>query len=260
MLTCLRVKNFAIIDAVEVEFGGALNVVTGETGAGKSILIDALELLLGGRARPDVVRTGAKEAEVEGLFDIDGDPAAKARLEAAGVEADDEIVVRRVVLASGKSRAYVNGQLVTATQLATLTEGLADISSQHEHHSLVHPAQHLDYLDAFADLGTSVARMRDAHSLLEAADRDLRDLEARIGARGEREDLLRYQLGEIDEVAPVLGEDAELGIERERLRHAEYLARTAGGAEDALYARDDALTTTLARIQSELEQASKVDP
>nr|MCU0672962.1 AAA family ATPase [Myxococcota bacterium] len=137
MLTCLRVSNLAIIDELEVELGPGLNVVTGETGAGKSILITALQLVMGGKSRPELVRTGADEAVIEALFELGADPELRARLEAAELAAGDELVIRRVVQSEGRSRAYVNGRLATAAQLAVLAAGLTDISSQHQHHTLV---------------------------------------------------------------------------------------------------------------------------
>src|SRR5438105_13192431 len=137
MLELLRVRAFAIIEELEVHFGPGFNVLTGETGAGKSILVDALHLVLGGRAQADSVRTGAEEAEVEALFRPRDAAAFEARLEQQGLpRAGAELLVRRVVLVEGRSRAYVNGALATAAQLQQLTSGLLDISGQHEHVAL----------------------------------------------------------------------------------------------------------------------------
>lgn len=250
----------AIIDRLEVELGPGLNVITGETGAGKSILIDALGLVLGEKARPELVRTGAKEAEVEALFDVGGDPEALARLEASGLEPEPELVVRRVVSASGRTRAYLNGRLASAGQLAELVAGLVDISSQHEHHTLVDPSTHLGFLDAFGKLENLRGAVQRAHRELREADEALRRAEDAIDQRGEREDLLRFQIREIDELAPRPGEAEELAAERERLRHAERLATAVGGAEDVLYARDGALCEQLGRIVNEIEDAASIDP
>lgn len=260
MLTFLRVRHLAIIDQLEVELGPGLNVITGETGAGKSILIDALSLVLGERARPELVRTGAKQAEVEALFDIGDDPEALARLSQSGIEPESELVVRRVVSASGRTRAYVNGSLASAGQLAELARGLVDISSQHEHHTLVDPSTHLGYLDAFGKLEPVRERVAEAHRALREADDALREAEAAAASRGEREDLLRFQIREIDELAPKPGEEQELAEERERLRHAARLASTAGGAEDALYAQDGAVCELLGRLSTEVRDAARIDP
>ena len=260
MLTCLRVKNLAIIDELEVEFGPGLNVVTGETGAGKSILVDALELVLGGKGKPELVRAGAKAAEVEALFVVK-DAAITARLEEAGVELEEggELIIRRVLPLTGRSRAYINGRMATSAELTALAEGLADISSQHEHHMLANPATHLDYLDAFAKLEPLRDKVTDAHGRARAARDALEALRAKVRDRGEREDLLRFQIKEIDALSPVPGEAPNLANERERLRHAEKLSLAAGNAEDALYAGDEALCTTLGRIAHDVRNAAHID-
>jgi DNA repair protein RecN (Recombination protein N) len=260
MLTCLRVRHFAIIDQLEVEFGPGLNVLTGETGAGKSILVDALELVLGGKGRPEVVRTGEKQAEVEALFEAGDDDALRARLEAAGIEPEEELLVRRIVAASGRTRAYVNGRLATARQLSTLAAGLADISSQHEHHTLADPTSHLSYLDAFGHLADDRARVAAAHEELARTTEALREVERRAHDRVEREDLLSFQIQEIDELEPAADEEEQLEGERERLRHAERLARTASQAEDALYASDGALAEQLGRVAEDVQSAGEIDP
>jgi len=262
MLLCLRVKNLAIIDAVEVEFGTGMNVVTGETGAGKSILVNALSLVLGARALPQVVRTGAAEAEVEALFDISDHPSVRAQAQAMGldIDAEQEIVLRRVVQASGRSRAYINGRLASASQLAELAQGLCDISSQHEHHTLVDAASHVHFLDAFAELMPLRTRMAEAFRAVAEAHAALSSHTQDAHKRSERADLLRYQTREIEELDPREGEQESLLQERDRLRHAERLAAVTGGAEDALYARDDALCSELARISRAVEEAVPLDP
>ncbi len=267
MLTCLRVRDFAIIDRLEVELGPGLNVVTGETGAGKSILIDALSLVLGARARPEVVRSGAESAEVEALFDLEGAPEVIARLEAAGIEVAGgdaggelgELVVRRVVQANGRTRAYVNGRLATASQLAELAAGLADLSSQHEHHSLTDPATHLAYLDAFAQLEGERTRIARAYEAYRDAQHALQRAAGAERGREEREDLLAFQLREISDLAPEPGEKDALRAEREVLRHAERLARTTGTAEDALYGADGAVCELLARVAGDLSDLGQLD-
>jgi DNA repair protein RecN (Recombination protein N) len=267
MLSCLRVRNFAIIVELEVVFGPGLNVLTGETGAGKSILIDALALVLGDKARNDLVRTGAAQAEVEALFDLGSAGAVLDRLARAGIAAPDddapelgELVVRRVVTAQGRSRAYVNGRLVTLGQLATLSSGLADISSQHEHHTLVDPASHLGYLDAFGGLEEQVGAMRAAYERVQAQAERLEAARARLEGRSDRADFLIFQIGEIDAVSPRPGELEELQAERERLRHAERLLRAAGQAEEAIYGRDGSITEELGRLAAALRDAAALDP
>ena len=210
MLTTLRVKDFILIDELELELGPGFNVLTGETGAGKSIVVGALDLVLGGRANAGVVRPGADEAEVEALFDVAESPKLLAELDAAGIANGGELVVRRVVSAAGRSRAYLNGRLSAATELARLAPELADVSSQHESVALTDPSTHLDYLDRFArlsgvraEVAAEVARVDEVRAALRAA----RESEKH---RGEREAFLRFQLQAIDGVAPKPGEIDEL--------------------------------------------------
>ena len=264
MLTCLRVKNFAIIDELEVEFGPGLNVVTGETGAGKSIMVDALGLVLGAKAKNELVRTGTAQAEVEALFELADLEALKTRFLAAGLDDDEseatrELVVRRIVSAQGRSRAYVNGRLVTQAQLALITEGLADVSSQHEHHTLVDPKSHLAYLDDYAGLEPDVDAMRDAHRALNEASKALEEARGQLKGRAERADFLLFQLTEIDAVAPKSGESETLAVERERLRHADKLLRSARDSEEILYAKDASITEELAKVSRTLSDAAQLD-
>ncbi len=259
MLTCLRVRNFAIIDELEVELGPGMNVMTGETGAGKSILVEALKLVLGGKARPEIIRTGAEQAEVEALFDVADEPEIKQRIIDAGVEVDDELVLRRVVQRSGRSRVYLNGSLASASQLAELARGLCDICSQHEHHTLADARSHLLLLDAFGKLEPQRAQARQAYGALEQAQNALTEQRERLAGRAEREDLLRFQIQEIDGLRLEPGEEDKLRVERDRQRHAGKLAATTGSAEEALYAGDDALCTRLGRIEHELSAAAALD-
>ena len=260
VLTCLRVRSFAIIEALEVELDAGLNIVTGETGAGKSILVDALQLVLGARGRPDVVRTDAEAAEVEALFDLSDEPDVLSALRDQGVETDGELLIRRVVSATGRTRAYVNGRLATLAQLKEATKGLADISSQHEYHSLADPRHHLTYLDAFANHSRLVGKVEEAYAALVEAAAQLEEVVTEERGRVDREDLLRFQVNEIDELRDVIESEEDLSVERERLRHAEKLGSAAGEAEALLYADDDSICGSLSRIASSVEHASGFDP
>ncbi|MCB9598299.1 MAG: DNA repair protein RecN [Sandaracinaceae bacterium] len=260
MLTVLRIKNLAIIDELEVELGSGLNVITGETGAGKSILIGALGLVLGAKGRAELVRTGAKQAEVEALFELGDDDEARARLAEAGIEIDGELVIRRVLASTGRTRAYVNGTLTTAGQLEELARGLVDISSQHEHQTLVDPATHLGFLDAFGQLEAGREAVLAAHRDLKAADDALGRSRDAVTERGEREDFLRFQIREIEELDPAPGEDEALAAERARLMHAEKLVAASAGAEMALYSSDDAICSTLNRLSRAVRDGAALDP
>ncbi len=260
MLTCLRVRSFAIIEALEVELDAGLNIVTGETGAGKSILVDALQLVLGARGRPEVVRTDAEAAEVEALFDLSGQAEVLGALRDQGVETDGELLIRRVVTSTGRTRAYVNGRLATLAQLKEVTKGLADISSQHEYHSLADARHHLSYLDAFANHAALLEEVGQAHATLFAAAARLEEVVTEERGKADREDLLRYQVNEIETLREALENEEALLLERERLRHVERLGTASGEAEAQLYSDDDSICGAISRIAGSLEQASAFDP
>ncbi len=264
MLVALRVENFILIESLELRLEPGYNVLTGETGAGKSIVVGALGLVLGGRARADMVRPGAAEASIEALFDISADDALMGKLALAGINCDGELVIRRVVQANGRSRAYLNGKLCAARELTEMAHELADVTSQHECVALAEPAGHIRYLDHFAglvkqqqELSTKVAKLRE----LDAQMRALRDGERQ---RGEREGYLRYQLDEIERLAPEPNELDELGAVRDRLMHAERLAdvtgRTARALDPDLHgAEDSGICDELGRLVAELEVAAGLD-
>ncbi|CAN5131956.1 DNA repair protein RecN [soil metagenome] len=259
MLVQLTVQNLVLMERVTLEPGPGFNVLTGETGAGKSMLVDALSLVLGGRANPECVRSGAREAEVEALFEVAGGSRIAAKLEAAGVPCDGELVIRRVVMAEGRSRAYLNGRLGTVAQLAELAPDLCDIASQHESVSLTDPATHVEYLDAFGKLG---ANRQELGILVDGAPSGARALSAAREAekgRAEREDFLSFQLKEIDEVAPHEGEETELENERNRLRHGGRLRETTERAAFRLYDGDESIDDALGRISADLAAATALD-
>ena len=259
MLAELKVRNFVLIDELELCLEPGFNVLTGETGAGKSIVVGALSLVLGGRASADVVRPGCEEAEVAARFDLSASPRARERLAASGVEGD-ELVVRRVVQASGRSRAYLNGRLCTAAELAALAGDLADVSSQHESVQLTDPATHIGYLDAFAALEPERAALAAQVDGLHARVREIHALREVERGRGEREAFLRFQLASIDDVDPRSGELDDLQTERNRLRHARRLLDASRGAADRLYDADGAICDELARLAAELTAAADLDP
>jgi DNA repair protein RecN (Recombination protein N) len=250
-----------LIERLEVALSPGFNVVTGETGAGKSMLVDALLLVLGGRARPDLVRSGADEAEVEALFEAQVPDGARltAKLAAAGLPAGPELVVRRVVQAGSRSRAYVNGRLCTAAQLSDLGVDLCDIASQHESVSLTDPSTHVDYLDAFGNLEGERQRLAEQVESLGAVVRELDAASAQERGRAEREDFLRWQIREIDELDAREGEETDLEQERARLRHAERLQSATRRASERLYEGEGAICDELARLAAEIDQAAAID-
>ena len=260
VLLDLRVRNFVLIDQLDLHLEKGFNVLTGETGAGKSIVVGALGLVLGERAAPDLVRPGAEEAEVEALFDVTESPRTRERLAEAGLDTGEEVVLRRVVQASGRSRAYLNGRLCTASQLSELASQLVDISSQHESVSLTDPTTHILHLDAFARLEGDRDQLARLVDELVTRSRQIAELEQLEQKREEREAFLRFQLAAIDEVGLRQGELAELEADRGRLRHAERLGQVTRNAADRLYDKDGAICDELARLSGELASVREIDP
>jgi len=258
MLRELRINNVAIIDQMALGFAPGLNVLTGETGAGKSIITRAIGLLCGGRASADLIRTEADEAEIEGLFDAD--PAARAMLSESGLPADDELVVRRVIARGGKGRIFINGSLSTATVLARLGERLIHVYGQHDYALLLKPESHLDFLDQFGGHDHELRAMRAAHAAFrEAADR-LASAQAGVANRAQRLELVRFQAEELTKAQPTAGEEDELRRERERQRHAEKLARVCQETDDALSSGEQPIANALSRLAATLEDAGRIDP
>ncbi|MDP3275920.1 MAG: DNA repair protein RecN [Deltaproteobacteria bacterium] len=262
MLVSLQVRDLAIIDSTEVTFGGGLNVVTGETGAGKSILIDALLLVLGGRATPDMIRAGSTSAEVSALFDLRALSEVRERLIAAGIEVDDELVVRRVVSvdkSGARSRAYLNGRLVSLSQLSQLAAGLGDVTSQHEAQSLTDPTTHLELLDSSARLVAARELVTEGQREFAKATEQLESLLRELRQKTDREDLLRFQCKELDELKVAPGDDLRWAQERDRLKNATRLADISAESEDILYARDGAVVDQLGAVSSMLNELAKLD-
>lgn len=260
MLSELIISNFAIIDRLHVTFGPGFNVLTGETGAGKSIIIDAVGLLLGGRARPDFIRSGEETATVEALLDLSGQPALRRELAEAGFDEGDELLVKRVVSRTGKNRIYLNGSLATLAQLQAWTARLMSIYGQHEHQTLQRTEIHLALLDRFAGLeGELGAYRQHFDEALELAER-LRRLEDAERDRRQRLELLTYQSREIGEANLVTGEDEDLAAERLLLQNAERLAAATGGGYETLYGAEGAVCERLGATAAELETLAGVDP
>jgi len=259
MLTYLSIRDFAIIDELKVEFGGGFSVLTGETGAGKSILVQALHLLLGGRASNDLIRTDCDAAEVEGVFSLPGDSRMVAALEQQGLAHGNEVTIRRTVSRSGRSRVFVNEHPVGVGALAQLTAGLVDISGQHEHVELTDEETHREILDGFGKLEGLAGRVREAVVRLRALEKQQRELEEKNRERTEREEYLRFTLKRIEEIDPRPGEDEDLAKERLRLRNAEKLSGGLSASVDLVYQREDSAVELLGQAARQLSALLKFD-
>ncbi|PYO74112.1 MAG: DNA repair protein RecN [Gemmatimonadetes bacterium] len=257
MLTELRVRDLAVIADVTLPFQPGLNVLTGETGAGKSMVVDALALLLGERASADIVRPGAEKTIVEGAFEF-GTAAHRHLLSpfaALGVELEEgRLVLKREVLREGKSRAWVNGSPVTIGVLSEIGSLLVDLHGQHETQSLLRPEAQRDMLDAYADADVERVAVRDAHARLKELEQREAELTNRQADVRKKADYLRHVLQEIERAKPKLGEDEALEVEAKRLAHAEELGRLARELEEAVDAAG------LTKAQKILASLLRVDP
>src|SRR5712691_6286557 len=262
MLRTLRVRDLAIIDELEVVLEPGLNVITGETGAGKSILLQALDVALGGRPDADLVRSGADEGAVEALFTVV--PATVRELLAAAGIPDQgqggELIVRRVIAQGGRTRAYVNGALGSLPLLHELAPHLLRVYGQDEHQALRRVESHRELLDAIGGLGSTLEEMRLRHARLAAAREELAHAEAERDAAAERSELLAAQLQELERSALMAGEEEALGAERVRLVHAERLAALTTAAEAAAYSDEGAGSESLGRALGSLREAERLDP
>ena len=263
MLKELNIKNFAIIDQVRVEFTPGLNVFTGETGAGKSIVVDALNLALGERANPDLIRTGSTEAVVEASFELNGRGRKEiaALLEEQGIDmhAGEDLIVRRVLSSAGKNKIYINGSLANLATLAALGAGLADIHGQHEHQSLLSPDRQMEMLDSFGDLDELAATVGSFYRRLLDVRKDLAELQTGERERAQREEMLRFQKSEIEAAMLKPGEDEELANEQKVLSNAEKLAGLAALVDETLYASDGSVLSGLKKAADSLKDIVEID-
>ena len=267
MLRELRIENLLLIERAELRLGTGLNAITGETGAGKTVLAHSLDLLMGGKARPQIVRPGAEEAWVEGAFDLPPgllDDPEMAELAERLPEGAGEVVLGRRVSASGRTSAFVAGRAATAPDLKLLGGRLLAFYGQHEHRKLTISSAQMDVLDGFAGDAQLQRRdrYRDAHRECQRLTAELAALRERDGSRERDLDLYRYELAEIEEVAPDPAEQRELAAERERLRHAEGLREAAAGAHSAAAGADEdggGAAAALAQAESLLQAVAGVD-
>jgi len=258
MLRHLRISNFAVIDALDIGFAAGMNVLTGETGAGKSVITRAIGLLCGDRGAVDLIRTDADDALIEGLFDADD--GVRRMLVDGGFEDADELLIRRVISRAGKGRVHVNGALATTALLSQLGSRLIHVYGQHEQALLLRPDSHLELLDQFGGLDALRGEMAIAFVEHRDAVQRWRDLTAHGDAARQRTELLRFQVQELRDARVEPGLEAALQQERERQRHAEKLSRVCQEGEEVLYAGDAALVGVLGRLAAQIADAARIDP
>ncbi len=260
MLRSLSIRNYALIESVEVEFQSGLNIITGETGAGKSILVDALSLILGGRASADEVRKGADKALVEGIFSVKGHRAVKELISANELDEADDLILRREVSAKGTSRCFVNDTPVSMAVLRSFGDALVDLHGQHDHQSLLRRETHRELLDDYGRLDGLVAEYRETYGELVRLSSALRELKDREERLMRERDLYEFQIKEIDEVGPSAGEEDELSGELRILENAEKLYDATARLHQILYEGDQAVHDQLVTARNQLEDLADIDP
>jgi DNA repair protein RecN (Recombination protein N) len=259
MLVQLNISNFAIIDHLETHFKPGLNILTGETGAGKSIIINAVNLILGGRASSDLIRTGSEEARVEALFNIPKKHSIEELLSALGLPFDGELLIQRTISREGPNRVTINGSMATLQILSKLGLSLISISGQHEHQLLLRPENHLYLLDEFGGLNEEREALAVSYRAHQSLKEDLKGLEKEIREGEQRQELSAFQADEIGKADVKKGEDALLVEEKDRLRHAEMLRQIVTESYQTLYENEDAVISSLSQCIKKIEKGIEVD-
>src|SRR3954469_21046434 len=261
MLTELRIKNFAIIESLTLPLAPGFNVLSGETGAGKSIIVGALGMLLGERANADMIRTGADRATVEGTFDVADDGVLAKILDEKGFEIEEGVVVlKREVASGGRGRAWINGTSVSATALAEIGRLLVNLHGQHEAQTLLDADSQRLILDAFGGATEQATKVRAAFDELSMIRRTINDLAKRRGEAEKRADYLRHVTREIEDAKVKPGEDERLEDEARRLEHADELRTHAAAISAAIDGEDYTVLSRLAQIGRDLAAIQKIDP
>ncbi|MCB2148983.1 MAG: DNA repair protein RecN [Deltaproteobacteria bacterium] len=259
MLKELLIKNFAIIDDLNIRFEEGLTILSGETGAGKSIIIDAVNLLLGSRASAKMIRDGYDTAELSAFFEVPKASAAAEIMTENGYDPQDGLLVRRIIAGNDRHRIYINDRMATMQMLASITADLASISGQHAHQGLLREETHLAILDRFGGLLPRVRQVAELYGKVAPLSQKLQMLKEKKANQEKEMDLLRYQAAEIAHADILPGEDDSLEKERLRLKHAEFLHESVFSAIEALHGADGAILELLGEIRKNLEKAATLD-
>jgi DNA repair protein RecN (Recombination protein N) len=260
-LTRLRIDSFALIESADIELGPGLTVITGETGAGKSILIGALHSILGASISTDLVRRGADRCRVEGLFELAPDSPAARRLVEIGINLDEggQLVLCREIRAEGRSRAFINDEMVSIRRLREAGRLLVDLHGQHEHQSLLNPDSHARFLDECGGLTKEADAVSIAFGDLEEAQAAHKKLAVEQRRLADEAELRHFQLTEIEELAPEPGEDGRLEADIRRLENQSTLVEAAGGLQESLYSQENSMIDQLGAARRELETLIELD-
>ena len=260
MLVELRLKNFAIIDEISISFGENLNIITGETGTGKSLIVDAINIILGDRFTSEHVKSADRQTSVEAFFEVPGDCGIGEKLERFGIgEGEGELVIKRVFNPGGKNRIYINGSMATLGTLSGVTDGLVNMFGQHEHQSLLKKSNYLSYIDAFSKLEHEVSGYKSSYAELVHAENELEALRKKEREGAEKEDYLRFQAEEIKKVSPAPNEDSELEAERVRLENSERFSSSLASATGLVYEGESSAIGFLKQALSDIEKVSDLD-
>jgi len=260
MLTHLHIRNIAIIESIEVEFQPGLNLMTGETGAGKSIIIDSFGLALGNRASADLIRAGESSAEVSAVFSLTPNMKLDALLEEYGLEHDGELILRRTITASGGSRAFINGSPVTLVILKEFGDRLVSVHGQGEGDELLKPAGQLAILDAYAGIEAQVEEIREVWAQLKQAKDDLSRISADVSERHRQRDFLQFQIAEIEKAAISTEEEQELIKELAVLENAERLKLLSGQSYYQVYESEESLVEQVSKFEAILQEIGEISP
>ncbi len=260
MLRSLRIENYALVDRLEVEFQPGLNIISGATGAGKSIIAGAVDLVLGERASSEVVRTGFQTATIEAVFERPDDPAIGDLLKRMGmVPQEDVLIIRRQISGKGQSKCFLNDRLVTLGSLKSMGDCLADLHGQHEHQSLLQVERHIQYLDHYGDLDGDLSSAGEAYRLLRKKQKELEDVKASIKADQEKRQLYQFQIQEIEKAQLSRDEEGKLAQERQVLENAETLSQSSSTVYHQLHEKEGSLLEILTGLCRELKKGAEID-
>ncbi len=259
MLKSLLIKNYALIEEISVDFSSGLTIITGETGAGKTILIDALGLLLGERASTEMIRTGAEKAIVEGVFHFNGNARVADILRASENDITDELIVRRELTTKGQSRCFVNDSPVSVSLLKEIGDELVDLHGQHEHQSLLRPETHIDFLDDFGGYKKEITSYQTVFRSLAELTRKKRELQDQENEVKAKKSLYEFQIKEIDAVNPQTGEENQLESELKILENTEKLNELTNGIHQLLYEAEHSVRDSLIKARKMVEQLAEID-